>query len=62
VTLSTDEMEFDDSSVPYFSPSVQGWAFDVFLFVRPSQLNGRVCTNDFTIKAFEYGNVFNTVG
>jgi len=24
-------------------------------------LNGRLCANDFTIKALEYGNIFDTI-
>jgi len=31
-------------------------------FICPSHfLNGRLCANDFTVKAFEYGNAVDTV-
>jgi len=38
--------------------------FDVLLFVCLSftLLNGRICANDFAIKEFEYGNVFDAFG
>jgi len=34
----------------------------IFVFLSVTLLNGRGCANDFAIKAFEYGNAFDTVG
>lgn len=45
--------------------SEEGKKFDVLLFVClfvRHAFDGRVCANDFVIKEFEYGNVFDAFG
>ena len=43
-------------------PLPEAGAKSSMIFLSVTLLNGRVCAKDFAVKAFEYGNAFDTVG